>query len=81
MAIVTLFRQSAPKWPGGPGVHVLEQRQRFMLISSCHKVLAAILAETAAVDGDRLIGLDRGALINRGYCRHCVDTLALSNRR
>jgi hypothetical protein len=52
-----------------------------MLISSCHKVLAAILAETAAVDGDRLIGLDRGALINRGYCRHCVDTLALSNRR
>jgi hypothetical protein len=75
MADVTLFRQSAAHWPGGSGVHVLEQRQRFMLVSLCHKLLAAILAETATVDGDRLARLDRAALLNRGSCRHCVDAV------
>jgi len=48
LADVTLFRHSAPHWPGGSGVHVLERREAFMLISPspCHNVLAAILAET-----------------------------------
>jgi hypothetical protein len=70
-----LWFQSAHHWPGGSGVHVLEQRQRFMLVSLCHKVLAAILAEPASVDPDTLARLDRASLLNRGYCRHCVDAL------
>jgi hypothetical protein len=56
-------------------VHVLDRRKGFVLISACHKVLAAILTETAAVEGDRLARLDRATLMNRGYCRHCIDTL------
>jgi hypothetical protein len=77
MADVTLFRHSAPRWPGGSGVHVLERREGFMLISPspCHNVLAAILADTATVDAGRLTRVDRAALANRGYCLHCVDTL------
>ena len=46
-----------------------------MLVSLCHKVLAAILAEPASVDPDTLARLDRASLLNRGYCRHCVDAL------
>jgi hypothetical protein len=82
MADVTLFRHAAPHWPGGSGVHVLESREGFMLISPspCHNVLAAILAETATVDSHRLTRLDRGVLINRGYCRHCVDSLRAKGR-
>ena len=77
---MTLFRHSARNWPGGPTVHVLEQRQGFMLVSPspCHLVLAEILAATASVDRDTLTTLDRAALIHRGYCRHCIGTLVPS---
>lgn len=81
MSDVTLFRHASPGWPGGPTVHVLDQRESFWLVSPspCHTVLAAILAETATVDRDRLTKLDCAAVINRGYCRHCIDTLRTSS--
>lgn len=74
---VTLFRHSAPNWPGGPTVHVLERRHGFMLVapSPCKNVLAEILAETAVVDRKSFRRHDGAELTRRGYCRHCIGTL------
>ena len=47
----------------------------------CHIFLAAILAGQATVDRDRLPAIDRMALVNGGYCRHCIDTLRASSHQ
>ena len=76
-ADVTLFRHATPQWPGGPMVHVLEQRHGFMLVapSPCKNVLAEILAETATVDRETIRRHDGAELTRRGYCRHCIGSL------
>lgn len=76
-AEVTLFRQTAERWPGGPKVHILEKRIGFMLCtpSVCHTVLAEVLAEKVTVPRDALLAHTPAELVNRGYCRHCIGTL------
>ncbi len=80
MSFVTLFRQSATAWPGGPTVHVLDKHHGYMLTSPtpCHVVLAAILAETVIVERDALVRRERAELLNRNYCRQCLDTVGLT---
>jgi hypothetical protein len=77
-ASVTLFRHASPNWPGGPTVHFLDQRHGFMLVAPppCRAVMAEILTEQATVARDKLMRVEPGALVNRGYCRHCLGTLA-----
>jgi hypothetical protein len=78
MTTITLFRHATPGWPGGPTVHVLDRQHGFMLVAPfpCPAVLAEILAEQATVERDALASHDRAELVHRGYCRHCVGTLA-----
>lgn len=77
-AEVTLFRHASPNWPGGPTVHLLDQRHGFMLVapSPCRAVMAEILTERAIVAREKLTRHEPAALVNRGYCRHCLGTLA-----
>ncbi len=75
---ISLFRHATPGWPGGPTVHVLGKLHGFMLVAPfpCQTVLAAILAEQVTVERDALAKRDRAELVHRGYCRHCIGTLA-----
>jgi hypothetical protein len=67
MADVTLYRQSAARWPGGAGVHVLDRRKGFMLISAILMTLLSRRKQVVWPPGRRSrSGTDRPHLTDRG---------------
>ena len=80
---ITLFRHTTPGLPGAPTVHILDKRHGFMLVApdACRAALAEVLAEQVTVERDALVGRDEAELVNRGYCRRCIGTIAQATVR
>jgi hypothetical protein len=74
---VILFRQSMTNSRHDRNVHVLHRQQGPMLMSPppCQRTLAEVLAERVTVSRARLLELDPGELVSRGYCEVCIGTL------
>ena len=75
---VTLFRHATPGWQGGPTVHVLDKRQAscWSLRTLVRRYSRKVLAEQVTVERDALARRPEAELVNRGYCRHCIGTIA-----